>query len=646
MSRVGTNLDRSSDKLEARMMPDVESAKDDGSEIDLAGDGVHKIYLHRAQLEMYNWQARTTYVRAARGFGKTSYIGLHMMKCVLGMPRQMGGFVGMSAKQLYTRTMPNALKVVNQLGFEGFYFLGQAPAKLHWDTPLAKPRVWENCVHFSNGFVWQMLSMAVRQGSANGLNLAALVGDETKYLPWQRVKEEVLPTLRGDFMPESARKSEVKRYGFGTTDRNPYWLSQLWVSDAGLSQAQCEWEKEKENETKDVNKQIAEMLAELKYLEKHDPKMAVRLAQNDNYLRKLNALRSKSVVFWNWSTIENLNMVSLDFIRSLERQLPRVMFEIQVLGRMARSAKDGYYANFDASIHTYNPDDVSAMKTSTYDLLADKFTVKRKGTALDVHRYPTDYETEELDLKQCEASALNCLCDVDLDPNLPLRIAIDCNANLNCMVVGQLRTWNGRLYLFILRSFFTMNNRKLRSLIRDFDDYYGPLKRMGCKDILFYYSSTIKQGGATAYAVENGEDSRFDRVVANELTSLGWNIDPDAGYFGAPWKHAQKFQFMNDILAGASDAPFFLCINGSPGYNEYLIAAIENCGVLDGFRKDKSKEKLKATSEESLGGDPRTRTDITDALDDLAIGVKVCGDGRRKVGGSLRGRFGNLVAFG
>ena len=119
MSRVGTNLNKSSDLLEARMLPNVEQAKagDGGGEIDLAGDGVHKIYLHRAQLEMYNWQARTTYCRAARGFGKTSFIGVHMMKCVLGLPRQMGGFCGASAKQLYCRTMPNALKVIDQLGF-------------------------------------------------------------------------------------------------------------------------------------------------------------------------------------------------------------------------------------------------------------------------------------------------------------------------------------------------------------------------------------------------------------------------------------------------------------------------------------------------------------------------------------------------
>ena len=180
MSRIGTNPNVSSDSLEARMLPDVEDDCGNGrAAVDYANDGVHKIYLNRWQKEVRNFGSRTTYVRAGRGTGKTSFIGVHMVDVTIGLPRQMGGFVGASAKQLYTRTMPNALKVVNTLGFENFYFLGQAPAKLRWEYPLAKPRNWENIVHFSNGFCWQMISLCVK-GSANGLNLAAIIGDETK----------------------------------------------------------------------------------------------------------------------------------------------------------------------------------------------------------------------------------------------------------------------------------------------------------------------------------------------------------------------------------------------------------------------------------------------------------------------------------
>lgn len=645
MSRIGSNPNLSSDHLEARMLPNVDPPKHviDGQEpdidepeperggtIDLKGDGVHKVYLHRGQLDIYNFGSRSTKVRAARGFGKTSYLGVHMIKVTLGLFRQMGGFVGASAKQLYTRTMPNALKIVNQLGFEQFYFIGQAPAKLRWAYPLAKPRSWENCVHFQNGFVWQMLSMAVR-GSANGLNLAALVGDETKYLPWKRVKEEVLPTLRGDFMPAAARKTEQKRWGYGTDPKiNPYWLSQLWVSDAGLTQRQCEWEKEDQYETRDINRQIAEMLAELKYLEKRNPKMAVQLAQNEVFLKRLNLLRSQSETFWNFSSVENAAMLGGEpWIRQMKRELPDLMFNIQILGKKKGAAKDGYYANWDIDIHGYQSPDC-------FSFLADKTMVKRKGKALDAQNWPTDYETESIDIMQAQRMGEDCSLDLDVDYTQPLSIAVDCNANLNCVVIGQTRQFEGRESLLVLKSMFVQNERKLRSLCADLSQYYrSHLRRNG--EIIFYYTFTIKQGGSTAYAVEGAEEFRFDRVVVQELQARGWRVtDIEIPVI------RDKYQVINDILSGKTGP--FLRVNTEAGRNEYLITAIENAGLIPGtFKKDKTREKLKATDEESLGGDPRTRTDITDALDDLLLGVKFRDAAHPKIGGALRSRFRHLA---
>lgn len=636
MTRVGTNVSRSSDKLEARMLPGMEEQGQDGGEVDLIGDGVHKIYMHRGQLDVYNFGARNTKIRAARGFGKTSYIGCHMMKCVLGMPRQMGGFVGASAKQLYTRTMPNALKVVNQLGFEGFYFLGQAPAKLHWDVPLAKPRVWENCVHFSNGVVVQMLSMAVK-GSSNGLNLAFLIGDETKYLPWQRVKEEVLPTLRGDFMPLSVRKTEVKRWGYGTDPKiNPYYCSQLWVSDAGLTQKQCEWEKEKDYETKDVNAQIAEMLAELKYLEKHSPKTAIALSRNDNYLRKLNLLRSKSEVFWQFSSIENIAMLGGEaWLRDMKRELPDLMFRLQILGQPPGKASDGFYCQFSEELNTYESADCT-------DLILDKFSRKTKGRFLDAQRWPTDVEYMTLDMDAMQSAGEDCSCDLDLRYDEPLRIAIDAGHDMSCMVVGQTVNYQGKPSLLVMKEFFVQGEVRLRGLVREFTNYYRPYLRRrnsaagGAGEVIFYYTPTIKQGGATAYAVEGSEDSRFDNVMVLELESYGWKVT--RGEFSV-WRHERKWQLFCDVFSFRASPSVYICKES--GRCQYLLTAINNAGVLNNFQKDKSLEKYK--SADGVAGDPRTRTDITDAFDDLVIGVKMGAEGERKVGGRLRGRFKNLV---
>lgn len=638
MSRLGTNPNVSSDALERRMLPDVESSKPEGGEIDLVGDGVHKIYMHRGQLDVYNFGARNTKILAARGFGKTSYIGLHMMKCVLGMRRMMGGFVGASAKQLYTRTMPNALKVVNTLGFEHFYFLGQPPTKLHWEAPLARPRVWENCVSFANGHVIQMLSMAVK-GSANGLNLSELIGDETKYLPWQRVKEEVLPTLRGDFMPPSARKVEQKQWGYGSNpDINPYYCSQLWVSDAGLTQRQCEWEKEEDFQTTEINKEIATMLGELKYLEKHNPGMAVQLSKNENFLKRLNHLRSQSECFFRFSSLENLSLLGGEqWIRQMRRELPPALFERQILNIRKTAARDGFYSNWDSSIHLYSENDAAVE-----GMIHDRFTHKVRGKALDSTRWMQEYETMSLNLEECAAAGEGVELDTDLDFNEPLRFAIDAGANMNVAVLGQTRTFEGRESLLIQRVMYVMNERKLLALCADITRTYDLFRRRG-GTIIFYFTATIKQGASTAYAVEGAEDNRFDKVVVRELIRLGWkkeNVIPVD--MGAPVLHELKHRVINSCLAFSESPAIRICEDDGSRNTSLLVAAIEQTAVVPGtYRKDKSKEKLK--SDEGIGGDPRTRTDVTDAFDDLILGVKYHGAGSAKIGGGLRGRFQNLV---
>ena len=642
MSRIGSSP-TSSDALEAKFMPDMEDAKpEEGAAVDLMGDGQHKIYMHRGQLEVYNFGSRHTKLRCARGWGKTSYLGFYNLKCVLGLRRQIGLFLGASAKQLMCRTMPNMLKVFNLLGFaEGFYyFRGQAPAKLRWETPLAKPRVWENVIHFQNGASIMGASLAVK-GSFNGINAAWLSGDETKYMKWSQVKEEAFPTLRGDFMPPSARKVEMKRWGYGTDPKtNPYYCSSCFCSDAGLTQAQCEWEKEEENQTTDINNQLTDLLSKLKYLERHNPRLAVELAQNENFLRQLHLLRSQSESFWNFSSMDNVSLLGIDWIRQMKRSLPELMWKIQICGQKKLVARDGFYSNFDPQLHTYTSDQEGfCVGSDTYTLIVDRFTQKVRGKAPDIQNYMTEYETESINYEQAQRAAADGSLDTDTSYIDPLHIAVDCNANINCMVVGQERTINGQPSLLILSSLFVQNERKLRSLCHDFTlRYKSFLRRNG--NVVFHYATSIKQGASVAYAVEGADEFRFDRVVVNELKSLGWKVESIEMKSAF---HMEKNTIINDILSFKTTPHLY--INSESGRNYYLLVAIDNCDVLANGKKDKSREKLRATSEESIGGDPRTRTDITDALDDLVLGVKFQNTLRCTIGGGLRGRYSNLAGI-
>ena len=637
MGRIGSNPNISSDSLEARMLPNVKGQKleseddEQGGYMDYQGSGQYKMYMAPWQKKVRNFGSRSTKVLAGRGTGKSAFLSFNMADVTIGLPRMMGGFCGASAKQNYTRTMPNVLKIMNLLGFtEGvYYFLGRPPAKLRWPTPLAKPRVWENCVSFANGFVWQMISLAVK-GSANGLNLAALMGDETKYMPWQRVKEEVLPTLRGDFMPPDARKVEQQRWGYGTNPKvNNHWLSQLWVSDAGLNARECLWEKEAEFETHEVNDKIKEKMAELRYLERYHPKQAQQLAQNDNFLRELYALRTQSESFWRFSSIENAALLGGEaWIRQMKRELPDLLFRLQILGQPRGSAKDGFYCNF-SELNTYVSDEIE-------DVVFDKYSTRIKGRALDGQRWPTDYESETLDWEQMLHDGEDCSLDLDLDYSEPLRIALDANADINCFVVGQTRIHQGRTAVMVMKEFFVQGEIRLRGLSKLFAQYYKPFLRRGCKEIIFYVASSVRQGANKAYALEESEQSRFDIVVADELTNYGFNVT--RAEFTS-WRHERKYQYINDCFSFVESPAVY--INRESGRCDYLRAALENTAVVPGtFRKYKDTEKLK--SEEGIGGDKRQRTTITDAFDDLLIGIKECAEGRTKIGGALRGRYSNI----
>lgn len=618
------------------MLPNVEEPssppEETGDYMDYQGDGRNKVYMSPWQKKVRNFGSRSTKVLAGRGTGKSAFLAFNMADVTISLPRMMGGFCGASAKQNYTRTMPNVLKVMNLLGFiEGVhYFLGRPPARLRWPTPIAKPRVWENCVSFANGFVWQMISLAVK-GSANGLNLAALMGDETKYMPWPRVKEEVLPTLRGDFMPPSARKTEQKRWGYGTDPRrNNHYLSQLWVSDAGLNNRECLWEKEAEFETLEVNDKIQEMMAELRYLERYHPKEAARLAANDNFLQALYALRTQSETFWRFSSIENAALLGGEaWIRQMKRELPDLLFRLQILNQPRGTAKEGFYCNF-SELNTYESEEVT-------DIVLDKYSTRIKGKALDASRWPTDYETESLDYDQLQHDGEDCSLDLDLDYSEPLRIALDANADINCFVVGQTRMYQGKASLLVMKEFFVQNEIRLRGLSKLFAQYYKPFLRRGCKDVIFYVASSIKQGANKAYALEESEQSRFDVVVADELSSYGFKVT--RAEFNS-WRQERKYQFINDCFSGAASPAVY--INREAGRCVYLRAALENAAVVPGtFKKFKETEKYK--SEDGVAGDKRSRTTITDAFDDLVIGVRECAESRTKIGGSLRGRFQNLV---
>lgn len=586
MSRLGLSNEDSASFL-YRLMP--QTSKEDFQQ---EGRQQKELYLNPAQLLAYNFGANKTFVRAGRGLGKsTGFLAPRLIMCARTIPRGLGIFLGNSIKQLYVRTLPQVILGMEEVfGLkEGLHFCrGRAPKKLNYLQPRLEPKVWENVIHWYNGSCTQAISLAIK-ASANGLNSTYILADETRYLPWRKVQEEVLPTLRGAAYDHPGWNEEL----------NPYFLSQMWVSDAAITVQQAEWEKNIDDQTLEINEKIAEMLAELQVLPE--------LAENQCFINRLNKLRARSRVFFNFSSLENAAILGEKFFRDRKREMPEMMFNIQILGMRKGVAKDGYYANFDIDLHGYLPSE-DDQTNAVYNKYTKKFVSTNYVGGV---RQKVEWEAPDLD----ETSKIrDCSLDTDVLSAEPLRIAFDYNANISTVVTGQTYRVGGTECLNVLSSMFVKNERKLRALCGDWCRYYEPQRRRN-PNVIFYYDSTAKQGGS--YAVENAEATRFSTVVKEELTKKGWKVTEV--YMGNPMSHQSKFTFINDVLTG-KQSPF---LRMNKENNEYLIVAMENCRVKMSPRgpvKDKSQEKLK--SEDGEGGALETRTDITDALDTLLIGVR------------------------
>jgi hypothetical protein len=579
-----------------------EKASRRSQNLDMAEDlsQVNLIYLNPAQVTVYNYGSRHTTVEAGRGVGKTSGMQApYMVNCTRTMPRGTFLFLGNSIKQLFTKTVPACLASLEELtGLkEGVHFVrGHAPAKLKFMEPITKPRVWENCIHFWNGAVWYMVSTQVK-AAANGMNVCAIADDECRFQQESVIKSEILPALRGIV---------TNHPGFDE-ERNPFYRSTLFTSDAPLTRTQGWMRKRMDEQTTDINRQIADMLAEAA--------VCPDIVDAPRFISTLNHLRTQSYIYFAFSSIENVSILTEEFIRDMKRNLTPTMFDISIVNKEKEEVTEGYYSALNmADIHGYDNSDESQLEAAEKYRTRTVTQIYSAGRSLRV-------DGESIDLGEL-AKADDCTMDTDIQPTEPLRIALDYNTNVNGIVTGQTPSRHDSSVLRVLGTLINVKKSRLEGLMEMWCHYYEP-HRSACRDVIFYYDSTAKQGAS--YASERHDETRFYNICKRILKKHGWNVlEVDMGQqMGA----TKKYELMNACLAG-TQRPL---IRINRDNNRYLVTSMENCGVIDtpkGFAKDKSKEKYRVP----VGADPleeyASRPDLSDAFDTLVIGTRNYGSGR------------------
>ncbi len=531
-----------------------------------------KVYFNKPQRLTQLIGANTSVIVAGRRTGKTDSIAApFMLRNMQRMPGSTGGIVVPTFKHGLTNTIPGLLAAWKRWGFiDGIhYVIGRKPPK-SFKRPIIEPKEYEHVISFYNGSVAVIISQD-RPGSSNSLTLSWLLIDEAKFIDYQKLKDETLPAnggIKSHFGKHSFNHSVMILSDMPQTQKGSWFLHYKEKMDVDLIRT-----------IEGTVYEIWRTKERIRSLNANGEPVPPYLK---SYLRRLdtnlNKMRSVAVYYREYSSIENLQLLGENYIKQMKRDLTPLTFQTSILCQRIGIAKDGFYSSMREA-HKYDANNNEYLDTVWS---SDEF---KSGTVDATHQL-----------------VYSSLCDSDVDPNAPICIGMDYNANINWIVAGQPR--NRRLN--VIKSFYVKFERKIPSLVEDFCRYYA---NHANKTVVFYYDATALGGN---YAV-NEQDFRW--VVVHEFERHGWRVE--AVYLGNPMRHDEKYLLINQGFAGKQRLmPFFNRQN-----NDDLILAIQSAGVSrgrNGFRKDKSGEKL-AESEESL---LEHRTDGSDAFDTLYIGAE------------------------
>lgn len=521
-----------------------------------------KVYFNKPQRLTQLIGANTTVIVAGRRTGKTDSIAApFVLRNMQRMPGSTGGIVVPTFKHGLTNTIPGLLAAWKRWGFiEGIhYVVGRKPPK-SFRQPIIDPKDYEHVISFYNGSVAVIISQD-RPGSSNSLTLSWLLVDEAKFIDYAKLKDETLPAnggIKSHFGKHSFNHSIMILSDMPQTQKGSWFLHYRDKMDPEL--------------IKTIEATVYEIWRTKERIRALNASGKPVPPYLKGYLRRLdrdlNKMRSVAVYYREYSSIENLQLLGENYIKHMKRDLTPLTFQTSILCQRIGIAKDGFYSSMREG-HKYDANDNQYLDTLGYDY---------------------------------DFSTLDARADKDVDPDAPICIGMDYNANINWIVAGQPRDRR----LNIIKSFYVKFDRKIPALVEDFCRYYAEHRN---KTVVYYYDATAL---GSNYAVN---DQDFHYNVVKEFERRGWRVE--SVYLGNPMRHDEKYLLINNAFAGKQRLmPFFNRSN-----NEDLILAIQSAGVSNGrngFRKDKSGEKLAESEEDLL----EHRTDGTDAFDTLYIGCE------------------------
>lgn len=521
-------------------------------------------YLNPAQAYFLAMNCKDMTFVGGRGIGKGLIAASLLRRNFEQMPGSNTGLVGPNAKRLFTNIIPSWDEHFRRWGFKPdvHYTWGKKPAKSWgWKEPVIAPMNWENTLSFYNGSIATIISQD-RKGTSNSKSFDFILIDEAKFVDFEQFKDETLPANRGNnnlFGHLYFHHGIAKFSDMPTTKKGSWFLNDREKCDQAHVKLLEGLLASYEQEQKRVNDMIA-----------NGDKPGAKTMFNLRQLSKvINQLRADTLLYKEFSSIENLEILGEDFIRQCKRDMPPATFRTTIMCKRVEHNEDSFYnAKTDANLYQS----------------VDNAYIDKIGFNMEKLRH------------------VDCRFDGDIDYTQPLWISFDANANINWMVVGQ----PGKdMKLRVLKSFYVKYERRLPELVDDFCTYYEYFK---LHEVVFVYDATFVGN-------DYGRSSEgFADTIKYCLKKHGWGVNEV--YIGSPWKHPVKQGLINRMFRGI-DTKYQILFNEEN--NPDLLISIDDAQAVNGSnQKDKSEEKKPETEESPL----ESRTDGSDAFDTLCIGVE------------------------
>lgn len=501
-----------------------------------------------------------------RGTGKSYKIGWEINDIVRRMPRSITSITGRTFGQIYTRTLPSSLKMLQQLGYEKDkdYKIGGKPPK-SWLSPHEPVTKFDNFISFANGTGFMMLSQE-REGSSRGPNLDREIVDEALTLNKERYDEEVSPANRGneEFFGKLTPNPVRIHHGFRYVSSMPFSYDQKWLLEYGNY-----YEEEAGILLFDVWNRVVKMQLQLIEAKLDEDVTLFKNIWNEiiRLKRQIAPFTSKDgVLFTLANAFDNIENLGFSYIVREYKKQSLLTFMIEILNWIVDKVEDCYYY-IDPQRHIY------------YDAYDDDFI---RGIAEN-----TNWDSDALETPDSRF-------DLDCDPKKPLEIVFDWGAKINLMSVGQERNFNFATKVIepvdcFINEFFNKPDETPQVMIHDLVDQFCEYYRNHPTREVIYFKD--KYGDHRQPNVKSSKS--YNAQAIERMEHNGWSVHVINHSGMEPPQH-DKYLLWTNILKG-DDARFPKVIFNGKNC-KYTLISMNNTKVIEKngkFDKDKSSERSK-----------------------------------------------------